>query len=313
MALPPGPRTPSILALLRWIAGPTEVLEKGFREHGDLYTAKTVIYGHEVMISHPDLVKQIFAGDPEVFQAGVVYRIFAPLFGDRSVMVLDGRAHKRERKLLMPLFHGERLGVYADVMRDVTSQALERLPLGETISILPCLQRVTFDVILDTVFGVREGAAIEALRARLGALMEKVQSPLGTLWLLPALQKDLGPLTGWASLKRSILAADEAIYGVIAEARAAAKTPGPRRPDVLSLLLAAVDEEGQPMSDQELRDELITMLVCRSASITSSATRTSGRRLRSSGRSASSTRSRTPTPGSPSAAARAGASGRPWR
>jgi cytochrome P450 len=262
MALPPGPRSLGIFNLIRWMADPTGDFERGFREHGDLFTTKIPMYGHEVVVSHPELVKQIFAGDPDVFHAGDANQVVVPVVGDRSVLVLDGRAHHRERKLLMPPFHGERLGVYADVMRDVTDRMIDALPLGERISILPHLQRLTFDVILHTVFGVRGGDAIDLLRDRLTALLEKAQSPLGMLWLMPAFQRDLGPLTGWAALKRAIALADESIYAVIAEARAAtADAAGPKRSDVLSLLLAAVDEEGQPMSDQELRDELITMLL----------------------------------------------------
>jgi cytochrome P450 len=108
-------------------------------------------------------------------------------------------------------------------------------------------------------FKEREG---QHLRDRLLALVEKAQSPTGMLWLLPAFQRDLGPLTGWAKLKRLIAAADESLYGIIADARAAAaNASGSKRTDILSLLLSAVDEEGQPMSDQELRDELITLLL----------------------------------------------------
>ena len=262
MALPPGPWTPGIFNLLGWMADPTASFERAFREHGDLYTAKIPIYGTEVVVSHPDLVKQIFTGDPDVYNAGEANRTVAHVVGDRSVLVLDGREHRRERKLLMPPFHGERLGIYTDVMRGLTDDLIDALPLGSEVALLPHLQRLTFDVILHTVFGVSEGAAIAVLRDRLTELMDRGQSPQGMLYMMPAMQKDLGPLTGWAAFKRALAAADAAIYAVIAEARAAAaKATGPQRSDVLSLLLAAVDEEGQPMSDQELRDELITILI----------------------------------------------------
>jgi cytochrome P450 len=120
------------------------------------------------------------------------------------------------------------------------------------------MQRLTFDVILDTIFGVHDGEALELLGERLLGLVERAQSPLGMLWLLPALQKDLGPLTGWAALKRAIGAADASIYPLIAAARR--DPPGGGRA-VLSALLAAVDEEGRSMSDQELRDQLMTLLL----------------------------------------------------
>ncbi len=262
MALPPGPRTPGIYNLLKWMVDPTRAFERDFREHGDIYTTKIPIYGREVVVAHPELVKQIFTGDPDVFHAGEANRTVLHVVGDRSVLVLDGKEHHRERKLLMPPFHGERLGVYADVMRSLADRMIDDLPLGSPVPLLPRLQRLTFDVILHTVFGVSEGRAIEALRERLTTLMDLGQSPQGMLYLMPAFQRDLGPLTGWAAFKRALAAADVALYEVIAAARAdAAKAQGPARSDVLSLLLAAVDEDGQPMSDKELRDELITMLI----------------------------------------------------
>jgi cytochrome P450 len=132
--------------------------------------------------------------------------------------------------------------------------------VGKPFPIFPSMQHITFEVILETIFGAREGAAVDALRARLRSLGAACRSPLGMLWLLPAFQRDLGPLTGWAAFKRAIDAADESIYAVIAEARAAFAR-GSGRGDILSLLLSAVDEEGRPMSDRELRDELITLLL----------------------------------------------------
>jgi cytochrome P450 len=265
MAFPPGPRTPAIFALLQWMARPTETFEKGFREYGDIYSVKNPLLGREVVVCHPELIKQIFTGDPEVFHAGEANKALGPFVGSRSVLLLDGKEHHRERKLLLPPFHGERLAVYGGVMRDITERAIQEWPIGEPFSLLPRMQRITFDVILETVFGVHEGEDLEALRGRLLALLDKAQSPLGMLWLLPAFQRDLGPLTGWASLKRTLNAADETIYAIIARARSATAGAGgsgaPRRNDVLSMLLAAVDEQGQPMSDEELRDELITLLL----------------------------------------------------
>jgi cytochrome P450 len=262
MALPPGPSTPGALTFLRWMASPTETLARTFREHGDLYSTKVAVYGVEVVVSSPDLIRQVFTGDPEVFHGGDPNQMLGPVVGDRSVLLLDGAAHHRERKLLMPPFHGDRLAVYADVMRELTEAAVQALPVGVEAPLLPCFHHLTFEVILQTVFGVREGAEIDLLRERLGAMMKKASSPLSMLWLVPALQYDLGPFTGWASLKRCIAGADEAIYAVIAAARAAAAAAaGPQRTDVLSLLLAARDDEGQPMSDKELRDELLTMLL----------------------------------------------------
>jgi unspecific monooxygenase len=252
---------------------PEKTFRDGFREHGDLYSVNNPLFGREVVINHPELIKQVFTGDPDVYLGGAANFALIPVVGDLSVLVLDGRPHHRMRRLLLPAFTGERLAAYAGVMAETTRRVTSTWQAGAPISVLPSMQRLTFDVILDTVFGVHEGAAIERLRARLLGLVERAQSPLGMIWLLPRFQKDLGPLTGWAALKRAILAADEAIYALISATRAAHASPngaatggaatggatGGR--DVLSALLAAVDEEGRPMSDQELRDQLMTLLL----------------------------------------------------
>src|SRR5262249_41874446 len=150
----------------------------------------------EIVVSHPELIKQIFTGDPEVFHGGEPNRGVAPFVGDRSVLLLDGRAHHRERKLLMPPFHGERLAVYADVIRELTERVVSELPIGEELSMLARMQRLTFDVILHTVFGVHEGEELKELRERLFAVVDKALSPTGTLLMVPAFQRNLGPLTG---------------------------------------------------------------------------------------------------------------------
>jgi cytochrome P450 len=243
------------------MASPAEVFAENHRTWGDIYAVNNPLFGREVVVNHPDLIRQIFTGDPDVYYAGAANFALAPVVGDLSVIVLDGRPHHRMRKLLVPAFTGERLAGYADVMRETTERVTRAWPVGKPLSVLASMQRVTFDVILHTIFGVHEGAALDRLREALLALVERAQSPLGMLWLLPAFQKDLGPLTGWAALKRAIAAADEAIYAVIAAARAERAGATDARRDVLAALLAARDDEGSPMSDRELRDQLMTLLL----------------------------------------------------
>jgi cytochrome P450 len=257
MALPPGPSAPGALSLLLWMLHPAETFASDFKEYGDLYTIKNPLLGREVVVSHPELIKEVMTGDPAVYLAGEANKMLSVVVGDRSVLVLDGAEHHRQRKLLMPPFHGERLDVYARVIGRITRQVAEALPVGQPFPLLPSLQRITFDVILETVFGVSEGEEMDALRRSLLALLERAQSPLGMLWLHPSMRRNLGGLTGWAAIQRAIAAADETIFALIARAR----ENGARRDDVLSLLLSARDDEGQPMSDRELRDELMTLLL----------------------------------------------------
>ncbi len=244
------------------MAWPTQTFAQGFRDYGDIYTVGNPLYGKEILISSPELIRQVLTAEPDTYYAGEPNQPLSPLVGNRSVLLLDGPGHRRERKLLAPPFHGERLNVYADVMRDATLRAIERFPRGRRFSILPHMQRLTFEVILDNVLGVRDKETIDHLHNTVGDVVERAQSPLGMLWLLPAFQKDLGPLTGWAALKRGIEASDQALFDVIAKAREANQSnAGPARTDVLSLLLSARDEDGNPMTDQELRDELVTLLL----------------------------------------------------
>jgi cytochrome P450 len=232
-------------------------MDRLFAKYGDMFTVNNPLYGREVVVSHPDLIKAVLTGSTDTFHGGDVNSALAPILGDSSILLLDGRAHHRERKLLMPPFHGERMASYGDVMRKATVDVIDAWPRGQRFSFLPSMQRITLDVILETVFGARDGRNIEALRRVLLALLERLQSPLGMLWLFPVFQRDLGPLTGWASLQRTLKAADDVIYAMIADARADGARPGN---DILSMLLAAVDEEGNAMTDRELRDELITLL-----------------------------------------------------
>jgi cytochrome P450 len=258
----PGSRAPGAFALLRWMMDPEGVFEEGFRLYGDLYAMNNPLYGREVVVGHPELVKQIFTGDPDVYYAGAANFALTPVIGDLSVLVLDGRPHHRMRKLLLPAFMGDRLAGYEAVMREATTRVTADWPVGTPMSVLASMQRVTFDVILETIFGVHEGPMFDELRTRLMGLVDRAQSPLGMLWLLPALQKDLGPLTGWAALKRAISDADASLYAIIAEARAAHARDGAEgRRDVLRALLEVRDDDGAPMSDQELRDQLMTLLL----------------------------------------------------
>ncbi|MEQ9319848.1 MAG: cytochrome P450, partial [Polyangiaceae bacterium] len=256
MTLPPGPRVSGIFGLLMWMAAPDASFRRQFERWGDLVKVTNPLVGDEVVVNHPALIKEIFTGDPDVFHAGAANRLLGPVVG-QSVLTLDGPRHKRQRKLLLPPFHGKRLAVYAETMEAITARVIATWPQGEPMSLLPSMQRITLDVILETVFGVRHEDQLDELRTRLMAMMDRAQSPLGMLRMLPALQRDL-PFTGWRSMRERIEAADEVIFRIIREARDARDDA---RDDILAMLLSAVDEDGEPMSDRELRDELVTLLL----------------------------------------------------
>jgi cytochrome P450 len=257
MALPPRPRGPGLYHFADWLFDPTGNFDRLFAKYGDMFTIRNPLFGDEVMVNHPELVKAVMTGDPAVFLGGEAGRPLAPIVGSRSILVLDGKDHERQRKLLLSPFQHAKMAAFADVMRASAERVFDAWPRGKPFSLLPSMQRITLDVILHCVFGASEGAEIEALREALVDVLDRAQSPLGMLLTLPALQRDLGPFTGWAGLKRAIAKADALIYAMIAERRASGKG----RNDILSMLLSARDEAGDPMTDPELRDELVTLLM----------------------------------------------------
>jgi cytochrome P450 family 110 len=255
-AVPPGPRLPSVVQVLRWVRQPLPMLDEYRRRWGDAFTLRFPGSPPMVLFSDPEAVKTIFTGDPEQVRAGEANVILEPFLGRSSLLMMDGARHRRERRLLMPPFHGERMRVYGDVMRALADAVIDDWPVGRAFPIHPEMQRITLEVILRTVFGLDEGPTLTRLRDCLteGAALVSANP----LLMIPVLQRDLGPLTSWQRMVRLRDEADAILFGEFARRRAAGRG---ERQDVLALLLEARDETGQPMTDQELRDEMVTLLL----------------------------------------------------
>lgn len=254
--LPNGPRVPSLVQAVRWLRQPIAMLETCRRRYGDTFTLRFPGFDPLVLVSHPAAIKEVFSGDPNELRAGEANVVIAPFVGPDSVLLADGARHRRKRRLLMPPFHGERMQLYGDLMRTITDRAIDAWPLGRAFPIQEETQRITLDVILRAVFGLDEGAQMEALRARLveGAAVVTDHPMLMMKWL----QRDLGPLTAWGRVERLRDEADAILFAEFARRRRENRAD---RTDILSLLMGARDEDGQPMSDGELRDEMITLLL----------------------------------------------------
>jgi cytochrome P450 family 135 len=198
----------------------------------------------------------VFTGDPTVFHAGEGNQILLPVLGEHSVLLLDERPHLEQRKLLLPPFHGKRMQRYGDVMAEIAAAEIERWPRGEPYRLRPRMQALTLEIILRTVFGLEEGERLVRLRTELRRLLDLVTNP--RMMLFPAL---LGPqrLARMKLFKRDLARVDEPIYEQIADRRGAQDLG--ERDDILSLLLLARHEDGSEMSNVELRDELMTLLV----------------------------------------------------
>jgi cytochrome P450 len=209
------------------------------------------------MVFEPELVKRLFRGPPERLRAGEANAVLGPVVGSRSVLLLDGAQHMRERKLLLPPFHGERMRAYQEVMRDAADRAIDSWPVGQRFELLPAMQSLTLDVIMRAVWGVDEGPRQDELKRRVRAMISPVARRLGVL-VLALTRGRLGTAAGerFEELRRQV---DELIYDEIARRREAPDLE--EREDVFSMLLLARDEHGEGMTDRELRDELVTLLV----------------------------------------------------
>ena len=163
-SLPPGPRMPMPLQTLGWAVRTMPFLERAQAKYGDMWTMRLAQEGPWVMVSDPDVVKQVFKGDPDVFRAGEGNAILAPLVGNNSVLTLDGSAHMTQRKLMLPPFHGRRMQAYGDLMREIAEREIDRWPAGEPMTLWPRMQAITLEIILQAVFGLEDGPRLDALR-----------------------------------------------------------------------------------------------------------------------------------------------------
>jgi cytochrome P450 len=261
MSLPPGPKLPVSAQTLLFLLRPLAFLDWCHRRYGDCFTVNTLLFGREVEVVHPELVRQVFTGDPDTFRAGEANAILGPLVGPRSVLLLDGSEHVRQRKLLMPPFHGERVAAYASTMYEVAERAIDEWPEGAAFALYPHLQRITLEIILRTVFGVEEGSQLGDLRDALTRVLNRLSRPVAALFTAPPFRRSFLGLTPWDGFLRDLRHADTLIHRQIGRRRVDAQRGRATPKDVLAMLLAARDEQGQPMTDGELRDELMTLLV----------------------------------------------------
>lgn len=252
---------PSILQRIQWIIDPVGYMEAAAQEQPDIFSAEVVGLGNNLLfVHHPQAVQFILANDrKELSSPGEVNEIFTPLTGSTSIFLLDGSAHRRQRQLLMPPFHGDRMRNYAQLITDLTEQTMSQVSIGQPFMARKILQSVSLEVILQAVFGAQQGDRYEQLREVTGKISDGFSSPLSaSILFLKGLQKDWGNWTPWGRFLRLRQQLDDLLYAEITDRRAHFD---PNKTDVLSLMIAARDEDGNAMSDQELRDELVTLML----------------------------------------------------
>jgi cytochrome P450 len=253
--LPPGPAWPTILQSVALLRFRHRFVPWLHRTYGDVFTVRVLPKGRPlVLFTRPEHAKEIFAGDPEIFHAGKANAILGPMMGEHSLLLQDSSQHKRARTLLMPAFNGKALHSYEALVTTVAKDEIATWRPGQPFRALDRMNALTLEVILRVVFGVTDEARLRELRPR---LLKTVNiSPAILLgWAFPALAK-VGP---WKATVENALELDQLIYAEIRERRQAPDLA--ERTDVLSRLIQVSDDEHGPLTDEELRDQLVTLLL----------------------------------------------------
>jgi cytochrome P450 len=256
--LPPGPRLPRVIQTAGFMFGGVRFLEACRRRYGDVVTLGTLFDSRFVMVFDPGMLKQLFQGSGEQLHAGEANALLGPVLGERSVLLLDGSEHLRHRRLMLPPFHGERMRAYGETIREAADREIDSWPVGEPFSLMASMQSLTLRVIIRAVFGYEPGADADELRRRLRAMIEPVASPRGLLLigLLDRFGAGRRAATRFEAQRRAV---DEVLFAEIARRRGEPDLE--QRTDVFSALLLAQDEQGEHLSDREVRDELVTLLL----------------------------------------------------
>jgi cytochrome P450 len=254
--LPPGPSVPAAVQMVATWTRPAASLER-LRRYGKRITVRLPFQPPFVMLWDPADIKELFTASPEAVHPGEGASVLAPIVGHNSVILLDERAHMEQRRLMLPAFHGERMQRLTGVMTELAEREVDSWPCGQPVALHPRLQQVTLEIILRAVFGLEEGPTLDRLRGLLTGVLEFGESPLS---VLPPLQRALAWTPSQRRFAKLMRETNELIFSLVAQRRAAAGD-GPERDDVLAMLLAARHEDDSPMSQEELRDELMTALV----------------------------------------------------
>jgi cytochrome P450 len=256
--LPPGPRAPGWWQLIRFSGDPLGLFDECRRRYGDTFMLHLAGNGRYVMLADPEDVREVFRGDPEVLHSGEANSLFIPTVGRNSVLVLDGAAHARQRRVVAPPFKGERMRAFFDAMRLETLEAVRAWPVGSPFPTLPTMRRVTLRVILRTGLGLAPGAEMDRFERKMETFLShgRQRYALVMMTIIP-IQRFSG--SRWAPVFRQLSDLDDDLFAFIAARRRGGHPPAGE--NVLDDLLAATHDDGTPLDDREVRDALITILI----------------------------------------------------
>jgi cytochrome P450 family 135 len=256
-SLPPGTRLPRLAQSALWAVYPGALSRYCRRRFGPTFTLRPLGIGDVVVLTQPEAIGEVFTGDREVLRAGEANAVMGPIVGRHSLLTLDGERHIRHRRLVSPSFHGEAVRAYGERVAEIAAAEVDRWPVGREFPIRPRMQAITLEVILRTVVGVSDERRLERLRTLLRRITQVGVVEMWIVWAYPHLI-DHRAVRRLSTL-RLMPEVDRLLYEEIAAHRAG--EAGSQREDVLAMLLAARDEDGEGLTDEELRDHLITLLV----------------------------------------------------
>jgi cytochrome P450 len=253
-ALPPGPRLPRLVQSSGVLRFRHRFVPWLHRRYGDVFTVRLLPRGRTtVYFSHPDAVREIFAGDPDVFHAGEANAVLGQVMGPHSLLLVDGAEHRRTRRLLLPAFSARALGGYRDLVAGVAKSEVGSWPRGTPFPSLDRMNALTLEVIMQVVFGVTDEARLARLRPLVRSVVDV--SPAVLLgWAFPPLRR----VGMWRRAAENVRALDREVHALVRARRRAPDLES--RTDVLSRLIR-VDDDGDRLTDAELRDQMVTLLL----------------------------------------------------
>ncbi len=254
---PPGPSSPPLLQLLRWIKCPDKLLEDSLQRYGETFTLNIAKLDKVVVFSNPQAIREIFSAKKNELHSPQMNKVLRRLVGENSLLFLEENRHSRERRMLSPSFHGERMRFYGATIRETTENFTESWSENKAVTMHSTMQAISLEIIVKAVFGVRNPKRLQLGK---GLLLDLMKSFGGVSFFftmfLPFLQNYLGSFSIWKKQKEILDKVDEFIYEEIASRREEEEGE-----DILSILVSARDEDGNPPTDAQLRDQLLTLLI----------------------------------------------------
>jgi cytochrome P450 family 135 len=254
--LPPGPRLPGAVQTMQWMYRPIEFMDRCRQRYGPIFSIRLGAARNIVVVGDPAHAMDVLSGDPEIYESGQANLLFRPVLGRNSLLVLDGGQHMEHRRIMLPNFKAGHVQTYSEAIERAVRRRMADWPMDEAFRLAPEMQAITYEAISRVVFGDKVDERGERLAMLAGDMMDRCAS---VFTMLPPLRVELGGMSPYARLMKVVDEIDRILFAIIKERR---EDPlSPLRDDVLSMLLRAELEDGSPLGDRAIRDEILTMIM----------------------------------------------------